>query len=215
MAELTLKAPLSESDTRGLAAGDIVYLDGVIYTGAKLFCEGLVNQGKTPPPDLSRTNVLLHVHPMMKKVRGEYKLLALGPTSSIMYDAYMPPLIRQLKLRAILGKTTLSEATMKVMQELGCVHLTRVGSPENTLVEATKSIIAIHFNDDKNDVEEEATLLLDVAGFGPFIVDIDAHGHNLFRQMEENIDKTMKALYARHGIRENFEYSSAMSSRRS
>ncbi|MFC1929435.1 fumarate hydratase C-terminal domain-containing protein [Chloroflexota bacterium] len=212
MAARNLHIPLSLDDVSSLKVGDVVHLNGLIFTGAAFFHERAKN-GILPLIDFSRTNVLLHVHPMMKKIGEETVLFALGPTSSIAFDSYAPDFIRRLKVRAILGKTTMGQATMKVMQEIGCVHLSRVGSPENTLAAKTKKVHDIFYNDDTN-TYEEATLLIEVEDFGPFIVDIDTHGNNLFYQLEQEVDKKMKVLYARFGIDEDFRYLDSVSSKK-
>ena len=123
MAEKVLNIPLSQKDILGLSLRELVYLNGVIFTGAKFFCERALKQDILPPIDFKKTNVLLHVHPMMKEVGGRLVLLGLGPTSSIMYDTYMPTLIMKLGLRAILGKTTVGKETMKVMKETNCMMI--------------------------------------------------------------------------------------------
>ena len=108
-------------------------------------------------------------------------------------------------MRAILGKTTVGLETMKAMKEFGCVHLTRVGAPDNLLVHQTKQVVGIYFERELGIAE--ATLLLDVENFGPFIVDVDAHGHNLFYQLEEETERKLEDLYKRFGVPADFIYS--------
>ena len=209
MIEKTLDIPLSRDDVLALKLGDIVFLNGLIFTGASSFHERAA-RGILPPIDFKKANVILHVGPIMREVDGRDVLLSLAPTSSIRFDAYTPALIQKLGLRAILGKTTMGKETMEVMKKFGCVHLTRAGSPDNVLVERTKGVVGVYFRDELGIAE--ATLLLEVERFGPFIVDIDAHGNNLFHQLEKDVEKQMESLYARYGIGTDFKYSDSMSS---
>ena len=58
MAEKYLKIPLTEEDVRGLEVGDVVFLDGPVYTGRSLFHIRAVDQSIVPPVDFEKMNVL-------------------------------------------------------------------------------------------------------------------------------------------------------------
>lgn len=203
MARIGLKIPVSERDVRDLKLGDLVSLDGYIFTGAQLFHQRAM-QGILPPIDFKKANVLLHAGPVMRETAGKRKLLALTPTSSIKFEVYSPQIIKQLGVRAMLGKTTVGLETMRAMKEFGCVHLTRLGTPDNVLVRQTKRVVAVYF--EKELGIAEATLLLGVEDFGPFLVDVDAYGHNLYYQREKETERRLKELYIRFRIPADFNY---------
>jgi len=198
-----LKIPLSEQDTRALKVGDLVSLDGLVFTGAQLFHQRVM-EGILPPIAFKSANVLLHAGPIMRQVGDRRRLLALTPTSSIKFELYIAEIIRKLSLRAVLGKTTVGHASMREMEVSGCVHLTRIGTPDNVLVHQTKEVVAVYF--EKELGIAEATLLLDVENFGPFIVDIDTHGNNLYCELEKHTNRRLKELYSHFGIPEDFSY---------
>ena len=52
----------------------------------------------------------------------------------------------------------------------------------------------------------EATWVYEVERFGPFFVDIDAHGHNYFETLDADMRARLKTTYADLGIPESFAY---------
>ena len=52
----------------------------------------------------------------------------------------------------------------------------------------------------------EATWILDVENFGPFVVDIDTNRNNLFSSINEYSQKRLKEIYGKHGIPSNYEF---------
>ena len=47
----------------------------------------------------------------------------------------------------------------------------------------------------------ESTWVLEVENFGPFVVDIDTKGNNLFNNVTAEADKRFEAAYERYGIK--------------
>ncbi|MBI2869313.1 MAG: fumarate hydratase C-terminal domain-containing protein [Chloroflexi bacterium] len=203
MATKRLQIPLAEADVRALKVGDFVTLDGLIYTGATMFHERFA-KGILPPIDFSRANVLMHWHPITRVEDGKERLLCITPTSSIRYETYGPDIVTKLKVRAFIGKTTMGPNTTRAMVDFGGVHLTRLAGQDNLLASQVQKIEAIYFAKELGIAE--ATLLLNVKDFGPFIVSIDAQGNNLFSQLEIETEKRMLELYGRFGISPDFDY---------
>ena len=204
MAEKRLKIPLSRQDTLDLKLRDVVYLEGTIFTGSSGFHKLFAEEDIRLPFDSRKMNVLLHSAPVVK-VNGGYQLVGLTPTSSRKLERFNPTVIRKLKLRAIIGKTTVGEETMLAMQEVGCVHLATVGAPSAVLTQRTKRVISHYLDEELGPAER--IWALEVENFGPFIVDADARGNNLFQQLEKETEKKMQELYRKYGIPEGFRYS--------
>jgi tartrate/fumarate subfamily iron-sulfur-dependent hydro-lyase beta chain len=204
MREKRLSVPLSEKDARDLALGDVVFLDGPVYTGRSLFHIRAVDQGIVPPLDFPKMNVLLHIGPVMVQKGGEWTPVSMAPTSSIRFEKYGAGVIRKLGVRAVIGKTTMGPGTAAAMKECGCVHLTVVGIMGNLLAKAVKRVPEVHFLDELG--RTEATWVMELENGGPFIVDMDALGNNLFHQVDEGVGARFREFRARFGIPEGFRY---------
>ncbi|HEX78157.1 MAG TPA: fumarate hydratase [Dehalococcoidia bacterium] len=199
MATKRLTIPLSQEDVRGLKVGDIVYLDGLIYTARSLFQLQVVEQDILPPIDFSRLNVMVHIGPVMKKVGDSWMPVSMAPTSSIRFEKLGPTIIKKLGVRAFIGKTTMGEKTMQAMKEYGCVHLSVVGVMGNIFAKQVKRVVEVH------NLElgiPEATWVMEVENAGPFIVDIDTHGNNLFHQVNAEVEKRFDQVYEKYGLKD-------------
>src|ERR1700704_1242693 len=104
MAHHRLKTPLTEADIRALNLEDTVSIDGTIFgirdaTQIRIFDEGVA-----PPVDLTGS-VCLHTAPgVRKRPDGSYEKLSIGTTTSTRMDRFVPGLVEQYGVRAIIGK---------------------------------------------------------------------------------------------------------------
>ena len=71
-----LTTPLAADDVRGLKVGDVVLLDGVIFTGRDAVHKYLHEGGEL---DVIRDGVIYHCGPVVLKDGDEYRVLAAGP----------------------------------------------------------------------------------------------------------------------------------------
>ncbi len=204
MKEKHFKIPLTEEDVRGLEIGDVVYLDGPIYTGRSLLHIRAIDQDIIPPIDFSKMNVCVHVGPVMEKVDDLWKPVGIAPTSSIRFEKYGAALIKKLGIRTIIGKTTMGQLSMNAMKELGCVHLTVVGVMGNIFARQVTRVIGVHFLDELG--KTECTWVMEVENAGPFIVSIDTKGNNLFHQVDSKVKENFKEFYKKFDIPEDFIY---------
>ncbi len=184
--------------------GDVVFLDGPVYTGRSLFHIRAVDEGIVPPLDYGRMNVLLHIGPVMGQRDGAWVPISMAPTSSVRFEKYGAAIVRKLGIRAVIGKTTMGPETMAAMKECGCVHLTVVGVMGNLLARQVRSVPAVHFLDELG--KTEATWVMDLEGGGPFIVDIDARGNNLFHDVNDRVTAKFREFYREFGIPADFRY---------
>lgn len=195
-----LTIPLSEKEVRQLSIEDVVYLDGLIYTCRSLFQMRAVEQSIVPPIDFKNMNVMFHMGGVMKKVEKGWEAVSLISTSSIRFEKLGAPIIKKLGVRAIIGKSTMGGKTMQAMKEAGCVHLSWGALIGNILARNVERVVDVY------DLEElgplEATWVLKVKNFGPFIVDIDANGNNLFNHVNAQVSRELEAAYEKYGIKD-------------
>jgi L(+)-tartrate dehydratase beta subunit len=190
MTHTNLRTPLSEADVRQLQLEDTVSIDGIIYglrdaTQIRIFDEGVA-----PPTDLTGA-VCLHTAPGVRKLPdGSYEKVSIGTTTSTRMDRFVPGLLEQYGVRAIVGKGGLLQGSVDAMARTGAVYLAIVGGAaalETLQIEAIEQVWW-------EDLMPECLWRFRVKAFGPLIVAIDAHGNSLYRRVQDRAAERIKAL---------------------
>jgi len=184
---IKLKTPLGRETVSGLMAGDVVSLDGEIFTlrdKAHKRVFDLLKSGKEIPFDL-REQAIFHAGPIMRKTKQGWKVVVIGPTTSARLESFEPELIKRFKIRAVIGKGGMGKETADAMRETGCVYLAAVGGAAALLSQGIKKVAGVFWLNENG--EAEAVWQLQVKDFGPLIVAIDAHGKNLFTENENSV----------------------------
>lgn len=204
MATYYLKTPLTEEDVTQLKVGDVVYVTGDAFTCRSRLHRWVLDENHPLPEAGKERDLLIHVGPIvLPQEDGSWKLISFMPTSSIRFEKWGARAVDEWGLRMIIGKTTMGEETMAMMQEKKCVHVSpQCVSPNSwiqniqiTNVELFKELGTI-----------EATWSMTVDKLGPFVVDIDCYGNNLYKQHEKEVDEAREKALKKLGIDENFEY---------
>src|ERR1051325_2901567 len=99
--EVILTPPLTEAQMRELKVGDVVLINGEMFTGRDNVHAYLM---KNPPPVDLNGAALYHCGPVMLKEGGEWKVKAAGPTTSIREEPYQGDVIRKYGVKAVIGK---------------------------------------------------------------------------------------------------------------
>jgi fumarate hydratase subunit beta len=181
-----LKTPLSESDVRSLKAGEIVYLDGVVYTGRdEVHIHALehLETGKEIPVDFKGA-ALFHCGPIMRKVGDEWEVVAAGPTTSSRMNSLEPEFIEKFKPGAIIGKGGMSQPTIDAMEEHGCVYLAITGGAAVLAARGIRSVSGVEWYELGM---PEAIWILNAENFGPLTVGIDSHGKSLYSDVNSKV----------------------------
>jgi fumarate hydratase subunit beta len=195
--QVRLKTPISEEDIRKLNVGDIVYLDGIVYTGrdeVHIHALEKAEHGEKPPVDFNRS-VLYHCGPIMKKVGEEWTMVAAGPTTSSRMNSLEPKFIEKFHPAALIGKGGMSQPTIDAMAKFGTAYLAITGG---AAVLAAKGVTKVHGVHWFELGMPEAIWVLETKNFGPLIVGIDSHGKSLFADVDavvkKNAEKARKML---------------------
>ena len=199
-----LQLPLSEENSLNLKLGAIVTVTGHIFTGRSLFHIRAIENNIIPPLDFEKINCFFHVGPVMRKENNKWKIVSIEPTSSIRFERYGGDIIRKLKLRTIIGKTTMGPDTASALAEVRGVHLTKIGICGNQLSQQVQKVCAVYFLDELG--KTEATWVFKVKRFGPFFVDMDAHGNNYFKELDAKIHSRSSMINKILGIPEGFSF---------
>ncbi len=174
MAEYTLAAPLTDDVVEKLRAGDLVFLNGIIYTGRdaahkKLF--ELIQEGKELPVDL-KGQIIYYVGP--SPARPGQVIGSAGPTTSGRMDAYTPALL-DLGLKGMIGKGLRSQEVLDSIKKNKAVYFAATGGAAALISKRiVKSEVVAY-----PELGPEAIYCLEVEGF-PVIVVNDAHGGDLY-----------------------------------
>lgn len=193
----TLTIPLKEEDIRGLTLGETVYLTGEFYTArdeAHMRALEFLEERKELPVDF-KDKAVFHCGPIVRKLNGEWELVAAGPTTSTRMNTLEPEFIEKLGPRAIIGKGGMGKETSKAMEKFGCVYLAITGGAAVLAAKGIKKVRGVEWLDLGM---PEALWILEGESFGPLIVAMDAHGNSLFEKVEaqvkENVVKIKKKL---------------------
>ena len=195
MADHRLTPPLTEAQVRGLAAGDSVTLDGVVFGLRDATLIRIFDRGQEPPADL-RGAVCLHTAPNVKRAGARYEPLSIGTTTSMRMDRFTRPLLARYGVRGIIGKAGLSAESLAAFQELGGVYLAITGGAaalETTQIEAIEAVWW-------EDLMPECFWKFRVRGLGPLTVAMDAHGRNLYADVMGEAQRRLADIFSKLGI---------------
>jgi len=201
---IDLRLPLTGERARELRIGQAVTVSGMVFTGRSRFHIRAIEDGIVPPIDFERVNAFFHVGPVMREGPHGWEVVSIEPTSSIRFERYGGPVVRKLGLRTLIGKTTMGPDTGEALREIGGVHLSKIGICGNQILEGVRKVHGVHFLEDLG--KTEATWLFEVQRFGPFFVDMDAHGNNYFASIDGRAESRKRAVYRSLGIPDDYAY---------
>jgi fumarate hydratase class I len=185
--EIVLTPPLTEAQMRGLKLGDVVLIDGDMYTGRDQVHAYLM---KNPPPVDLNGAVLYHCGPVMLKENGEWVMKAGGPTTSIREEPYQADVIKRYGLRAVIGKGGMGAKTLAALQECGAVYLHGIGGAAQVYARTVERVLDVHLMEFGI---PEAMWHLRVNHFMA-IVTMDAHGNSLHATVERETGAKLAGL---------------------
>ena len=204
MATYYLKTPLSEQDVTQLKIGDVVYVTGDAFTCRSRLHRWVLDENHPLPEAGKARDLLIHVGPIvLPQEDGSWKLISFMPTSSIRFEKWGARSVDEWGLRMIIGKTTMGEETMAMMQKKKCVHVSPQCVSPNFWVQNIQ-ITDVELFDELGTIE--ATWHMTIDKLGPFVVDIDCYGNNLYKNHEHEVDEAREKALEKLGIGTDFEY---------
>ncbi len=203
MSEFHLEVPLKDKDIKKLKIGDIIYFSGEAWTCRSRLQNYVFDEGHSVAFSNTESNLLIHVGPVIIKESGQWKLVSFVPTSSIRFEKWGAPSVKEWGLKAIVGKTTMRDSTQRAMKENICIHATPLGVTPNLYLEQI-SIKDVYWFEELGSIE--AAWILELKDLGPFLVDIDSEGRNHFDELDVIIDSNRKKAYQELNIPPDFEY---------
>jgi len=199
MATYKLKTPISEADIRKLRVNDVIYISGTIFTArdqAHRRALELQKEGKKPPIDMTGLAVF-HCGPIVKKEGDKWIVVAAGPTTSTRMDLFEDEFIKNFKVKVVIGKGGMGKKTTEAMKQYGAVYGAFTGGAAVLAAKAVKNVKSVEWFDLGM---PEAMWILEVEDFGPLIVAIDAHGNNLFEDVQKKVEESKQKIYQTLGL---------------
>ncbi|HET8547950.1 MAG TPA: FumA C-terminus/TtdB family hydratase beta subunit [Bryobacteraceae bacterium] len=186
--EVVLRPPLSEAEVRALKVGDVVLLNGEMFTGRDAVHAYLM---KNPPSVNLNGAALYHCGPvMLKQPDGSWSARAAGPTTSIREEPYQADVIRNYGVRAVIGKGGMGAKTLAAMKDFGAVYLNGIGGAAQYYARSIEKVVGVHLMEFGI---PEAMWHLRVKDFVA-IVTMDAHGNSLHADLEQESAEHLAAL---------------------
>lgn len=201
MAVLRLNSPFEEQVIRSLEVGDVIYVTGKAFTCRSRLQRWVFDEKHELPETMAGLDLLIHAGPIVLEEGGGYRLVSFMPTSSLRFEKWGARSIEAWNLRMIIGKTTMGGETARMMMEKGCVHASPQSVAPNLWIDSIK-VRAVALKDELGSIE--APWLFECANLGPFVVDMDAKGNNLFDRVDVQVERNKEKAFAILGIEKNF-----------
>jgi fumarate hydratase subunit beta len=191
MTNYTLRTPISEEEVRKLKVNDTVYITGTLVTARDAAHRRALEfheEGKKLPVNLEGL-ALFHCGPIVKKEGDGWKVVAAGPTTSSRMDMFEDEFIKNFKVRVVVGKGGMGKKTADAMKHYGAVYGAFTGGAAVLAAKAVKRVKSVEWSDLGM---PEAMWVLEVENFGPVTVAIDTRGNNLYKNIQNKVERNRK-----------------------
>jgi L(+)-tartrate dehydratase beta subunit len=198
MDEVLLTAPVSDEAIARLKLGDVVYLDGILYTAREGVYRKVVEMGHAFPPRVrGLTNVNFHCSPAAaRRPDGTYAVEAVTATASFRFGKSFARWFERSGARVIVGKAGLTETAYREwFVPHGAIYLTTIGYGMGAAYgQCIKRVREVHWLRELGIAQ--AMWVLEVERLGPFLVEGDREGRSLFALANREIDRRLGEVYA-------------------
>lgn len=200
--KISLNVPVTVEDLKQVEIGDVVYLNGVVYTAREGVYQKVLAEGEQLPAHLAEiSNANFHCSPAAtRRSDGSFEIGAMTGTASFRFSKWLEDWFRKSGARLIIGKGGMtSEDYKKYFVPHGAIYLTTVGYGTGALLgRGIKGIRDVHWFDELG--VAQAMWMVEVENFGPFIADSDLEGNSLFERENARVKEGFARLY--EGTRE-------------
>lgn len=180
-----------------LRIGDVVYLDGLIYTAREgVYMRALEDKANIPMELPSESAANFHCSPAASiGADGSFNLGAVTATASFRFSKWIGEWFEKSGAKLIIGKGGMSsEDYRKHFVPHGAIYLTTVGYGTGALLgRGIKGVKAVHWHKELG--LAQAMWVLEAENMGPFIVESDLLGNSLFERENAKIAANIDRLY--------------------
>ncbi|MEP1586161.1 MAG: fumarate hydratase C-terminal domain-containing protein [Tateyamaria sp.] len=180
-----------------LRLGDIVYLDGLMYTAREgVYMRALEEQANIPMELPSQSAANFHCSPAARiNGDGSFDIGAVTATASFRFTKWLPEWMAKTGAKLIVGKGGMTSKDYKdYFVPNGAVYLSTVGYGTGALLgRGVQSVEAVHWNEELGIAQ--AMWVLKCNKMGPFIVASDMNGDCLFERENAKIAENVARVY--------------------
>jgi len=195
--EIQLSTTPTAEAINDLRLGDIVYLNGLLYTAREGIYMRVLDQGENVPMDLPRLSAAnFHCSPAATiHEDGTFDLGAITATASFRFTKWLPTWMEKTGAKLIIGKGGMTSKDYKsYFVPNGAVYLSTVGYGTGALLgRGVEKVEAVHWNEELG--LAQAMWVIRCHKMGPFMVASDMNGDCLFERENAKINQNIEKLY--------------------
>ena len=190
-----LTYPFTKAAVRALKAGDVVSVNGIVWTGRDRFHKHFADGGALPVD--FRDGALYHCGPVVVPEDDGWRVVAAGPTTSVRENPYEPKFIAATGLSVVIGKGGMDEHTLDACRLHGAVYLQAVGGAAALAAQCVKRTRNVYFL--KEFGAAEACWEFEMVDFH-CVVAMDSHGRNLFADVQKSSARQLRSILGQQDI---------------
>ncbi|SHF21154.1 L(+)-tartrate dehydratase beta subunit [Litoreibacter ascidiaceicola] len=180
-----------------LQLGDIVYLDGLMYTAREGVYKRALEEKANIPMELPRDSAAnFHCSPAARiNPDGSFEMGAVTATASFRFAKWLPEWMEKSGAKLIIGKGGMTSKDYKsFFVPNGAIYLSTVGYGTGALLgRGVEKVEAVHWNEELG--LAQAMWVIRCNNMGPFIVASDKHGDCLFERENAKIAENLHRVY--------------------
>lgn len=192
--EVALQTPIAKEDIVKLSVGDLVYVNGVIFTLRDLAHIRLLqeyNQRNRLPEDFSGA-VIFHAGPVVKQEQNDWFISVVGPTTSMRMEPFSDFVLGKLGVSCIVGKGGMGRKTQEALTKYCGAYLLSPPGCAVVQARAMRKVLRVHWLDLG---VPEALWVIEVKDWGPLTVAMDARGNSIFEDIRNKAFNKINILY--------------------
>lgn len=195
--EIRLSTTPTADAIADLRLGDVVYLDGLMYTAREGVYKRALEDMANIPMDLPVESAAnFHCSPAARiNEDGSFDMGAVTATASFRFSKWLPEWMAKTGARLIIGKGGMTSKDYKAyFVPNGAVYLSTVGYGTGALLgRGIECVEAVHWNEELG--LAQAMWVIRCHRMGPFMVASDLNGDCLFERENAKIASNIEKVY--------------------
>jgi len=171
--ERKINVPVKDNNVADLRVGDVISLTGNIVTARDQAHKRILEEGS---PINIEGAAIFHAGPIIIRENDNYKMIAIGPTTSMRMNPYQSDVI-DMGSKIVIGKGGMDDSVREALVRNKAIYAVATGGCAALYVDAVEKIESVDWLDLGM---PEAMWNLKVNDFGPLIVAMDSEGNSLY-----------------------------------
>ena len=180
-----------------LRLGDVVYLDGLLYTAREgVYMRALEGKANIPMELPRESAANFHCSPAARiNEDGSFEMGAVTATASFRFAKWLPEWFAKTGTKLVIGKGGMtSKDNKEYFVPNGAIYLSTVGYGTGALLgRGIEKVEAVHWNEELG--LAQAMWVIKCNKMGPFIVASDNNGNCLFERENAKIAENLHRVY--------------------